>query len=189
METFNYLVGLVSIVVGLALTEIASGLNRVLRGRHRPVDPLVLGSALLIALMLVSSWFDFWAIRQVQSLFGFPFFLLVFFQLLLFYLLAAACIPPAEDGGVASYEANRRFFWRLFLVYQLFYFGLWIFFQTAKGLGPLALAQRSLWQTGEALPVLITIVLVTVRYRAVHAVGIALMIVQIVASYWNYRIG
>src|SRR5690348_15595739 len=147
MENFDYLVGLISIVVGLGLAEVASGMNRLLRTSGAKHDPLVFGPPILVALLLISIWFDVWAVRRIPNLLSFPFFVLAFAQLMLLYLLAASCVPKIAGGTekltATEYEKNRPYFWRLFSMYELMYFGFWIFFMSKKGLSPSDLAERA----------------------------------------------
>ena len=83
MEAFDYLVALFSIVIGLGLAEVAVSLNRLLRSAGLKHDPLIFGPPILVTLMLVSIWFDTWAIKGVPNLFTFPFFVAIFGELLL----------------------------------------------------------------------------------------------------------
>lgn len=193
MENFDYLVGLVSIVIGLGLAEVAGGMNRLLRNAGSKHDALVFGPPILVALMLVSIWFDVWAIRRIPNLFSFPFFVLIFAQLMLLYLLAAACIPKAADQNVPlnneSYEENRRYFWRLFSMYQLMYAGFWIFFQIKKGLPIAALVERMFAPTGAAVPLIIGIAMALTGRRSVQGIGLIVLMGWLIAGYWNYTIG
>ena len=192
MESFDYLIGIVSILIGLGLAEVASGTNRLLRSASARHDPLVFGPPILIALMLVSVWFDVWAVRQIASLFSFPFFVLIFAQLMLLYLLAASCVPKAASESAPltaeDYEHNRGYFWRLFSVYQLLYVGLWLFLQTQKGVSPPDLIARILTPRGAALPLVIGLALAMTRNRIAHGLGLILLIVWLFLGYWNYRI-
>jgi hypothetical protein len=179
-------------VIGLGLAEVAGGMNRLLRNGGSKHDPLIFGPPVLVALMLVSIWFDVWAIRRIANLFSFPFFALIFAQLMLLYLLAAACVPAATEQNVLltheSYEKNRPYFWRLFSLYQLMYFGFWIFFQTKKGLPPAALVARVFEPTGAAVPLIIGIALAVTRRRSLQAGGLILLMGWLIVGYWNYRI-
>ncbi|MEO6255194.1 MAG: hypothetical protein ABIO69_00120 [Sphingomicrobium sp.] len=192
METFDYLVGLFSIVVGLGLAEVAGSLNRLLRSAGLKHDPLVFGPPVLVALMLVSIWFDVWAVRRIPNLFSFPFFVAIIGQLLLLYLLAAACVPRAADQGVPltadSYEDNRPYFWWVFAAYQLMYVGFWIFFQGKKGLSLGGIGERIFLPTGAATPLVIGLVLALTRNRLVHVAGLIVLIGWLFVGYWNYTI-
>lgn len=192
MENFAYLVGLISIVVGLGLAEVAGGLNRLLRTSATKHDPLVFGPPILVALMLVSIWFDVWAVRRIPNLLSFPFFVVSFAQLMVLYLLAASCVPKTagETASLTSaeYEENRTYFWRLFSLYELMYLGFWIFFMSKKGVSPLDLAERAFTPSGGALPLVVGIGLALMRNRVVQGLGLTLLIVWLVAGYWSYRI-
>ena len=192
METFDYLVGLFSIVVGLGLAEVAGGMNRLLRNGASKHDPLMFGPPVLVALMLVAIWFDVWAVRRIPNLFTFPFFVAIFAQLLLLYLLAAACVPKATDQTVPlsadSYEQNRAYFWSVFTAYQLMYVGFWIFFQTKKGLSYGDLGERIFLPTGAATPFVVGLAMALTRNRAVQSSGLILLIGWLFVGYWNYKI-
>ena len=192
METFGYLVGLFSIVIGLGLAEVAVSLNRLLRSAGLKHDPLIFGPPILVTLMLVSIWFDTWAIRRVPNLFSFPFFVTIFAQLLLLYLLAAACVPKMANESiplkVESYEGNRRYFWLVFSAYQAMYAGFWIFFAARKGLTGGDLAGRIFLPSGGGTPLLIGIVMVATRNRIAQGAGLLLLIVWLFVAYWDYTI-
>jgi hypothetical protein len=192
VETFDYLVGLFSIVIGLGLAEVAVSLNRLLRSAGLKHDPLIFGPPILVTLMLVSIWFDTWAIRGVPNLFSFPFFVAIFGQLLLLYLLAAACVPKAANEGLPlkadSYEGNRRYFWLVFSAYQAMYAGFWIFFAARKGLTAGDLAARIFLPSGGGTPLLIGVVMVATRNRIAQAAGLLLLIVWLFVGYWDYTI-
>ena len=142
--------------------------------------------------MLVSIWFDVWAVRRIPNLLSFPFFVVSFAQLMLLYLLAASCVPKTAGATgtltSAEYEENRPYFWRLFSMYELMYFGFWIFFMTKKGLSPLNLAETAFTPSGGALPLVVGIGLALTRNRLVQGVGLTLLIVWLFIGYWNYQI-
>lgn len=192
MESFDYLVALFSIVIGLGLAEVAVSLNRLLRSAGLKHDPLIFGPPILVMLMLVSIWFDTWAIKGVPNLFTFPFFVAIFGQLLLLYLLAAACVPKAATEGIPlkadSYEGNRRYFWLIFSAYQAMYAGFWIFFATRKGLTADALAGRMFLPSGGGTPLVIGIVMAATRNRMAQGAGLLLLIAWLFAGYWDYTI-
>jgi hypothetical protein len=193
METFDYLVGLVSIVIGLGLAEVASRTNLLLRSVGARHDPLVFGPPILVAIMLVAAWFDVWAVRRIPNLFSFPFFVAIFAQLMVLYLLAAACVPVTNGSSARltaeSYERNRPYFWRLFTVYELMYVGFWVFFQTKKGWSPAGLMQRAFTPSGSALPLVVGIGMLLTRNRLAHAVGLILLVLWLFAGYWSSSIG
>lgn len=192
METFDYLVGLFSIVIGLGLAEVAGGINRLLRSGGAKHDPLIFGPPVLVALMLVAIWFDVWAVRRIPNLFSFPFFVAIFAQLLLLYLLAAACVPKAVDQGLPlnadSYEQNRPYFWSVFSAYQLMYLGFWIFFESIKGMSLGDLGERVFLPNGAATPLVVGLAMALTRSRIVQSGGLILLIGWLFAGYWSYTI-
>src|SRR4051794_24483601 len=167
-------------------------MNRLLRSAGAKHDPLIFGPPILVALMLVSIWFDVWAVRRIPNLFSFPFFVAIFGQLLLLYLLAAACVPKATDQGVPlnadSYEANRAYFWRVFSAYQLMYVGFWIFFQNQKGLPLGSLGERIFLPSGAATPLVVGLVLALARSRLIQSLGLILLVGWLFVGYWDYTI-
>lgn len=119
MSPFEYVMVLVSIVIGLAithvLTAIAEGIHR-LRGHGEPLrlDPVYLLWVGYILVWLVSFWwyeFNFQAFRD-QWTFGLYLFVISFAILL--FLLAAILVPHRLSGVQDSYryfmEGRRWFF-------------------------------------------------------------------------------
>ena len=184
MESFGYIAGLAAIVIGLSLTEAASGLYRLLRHGVIRSDPLIGARIVLLVMMLVAIWFDTWAIRGITSLYSYPFFLLIFGQLLLLYLMSASCVPT--ETASLDREPTNVLFWRVFVAYQLAYSALWLVFQTDKGFDLHSLVLRSY----EVLvPLTVGLVLSVRRERTLHAIGVVTLIGFEIYSYWNARIG
>jgi hypothetical protein len=192
VENFNYLVGLVSIVIGLGLAEVAGGMNRLLRNSGSRHDVLIFGPPLLVTLMLVSVWFDVWAVRRIPNIFGFPFFVVSFTQLMMLYLLAAWCVPQTAGEGTKltskDYEQNRPYFWRLFSIYQLLYVSLWVFFQIKKGSSALDLMERGFAPSGAGLQLVVGIGLALTRNRFAQGAGVVLLIIWLFIGYWSQNI-
>ncbi|GGI90389.1 hypothetical protein GCM10007973_28380 [Polymorphobacter multimanifer] len=119
MQPFEYVVGLVSILLGLALTELASSLHKLLRARARVRwDWQAPAAAVALVLVVLDLW---WGVRQLELIgltMTIGLFLPLLTALLLFYLAAAAALPddvPVEGVDVREYyTANARYFWLLF---------------------------------------------------------------------------
>ena len=59
MNPFEYLLPLISVIVGLSITDLATSLHRLLRARRRVEwDWLPLATALLALLMVLNAWWD-----------------------------------------------------------------------------------------------------------------------------------
>ncbi len=70
MTPFDYAVGLMSILVSLALADVAASLHKLLR-RARSVrwDGRVLLSVVFVITLLTGEWFSMWTIRTVKECF------------------------------------------------------------------------------------------------------------------------
>ena len=147
MNPFEYALGLISILMSLALADIALSLHRVMRhcGSVR-WDGRVLLSAALVVLTIVRMWFSVWQIREVEIVLGFLFYLSLFVEFMILVLLAAACLPDEATADCdlgRFYDGNRRYLWLVFAVFHASYFGHWLFFGGMEA-GPWEWAQR-LW--------------------------------------------
>ena len=122
MSAADYLSTFVSIVLGVALADLATSLHRLLRARSRVrwdwLAPLAAFAAMLV---IVLGWWELydnftgrWAVGR---------FLPVLISLLLLFLLAASALPDeVPDEGIdlrAYYLENRGYFWSLFALFVL----------------------------------------------------------------------
>lgn len=129
MSPFEYLLPLVSVLVGLAIVDLAVSLHRLLRARARVTwDWLALTTALLAALTVLNFWWGFYNISaeasaDVVAYATFVGFLPYMVILVVLFLLNAAALPDrVPDEGLdlrAFYDANGRYFWALFTAYVL----------------------------------------------------------------------
>ncbi len=114
MSAFDYLSVLISIILGLGITQVLSGFGRLLnvRSRVRWYGPAVAWGVLLL-LIHVQTW---WAMFQLRTrpTWTLPVFLFVLLLPILLYLMAALALPDA--GGTepidmkASYYAHAGWF-------------------------------------------------------------------------------
>lgn len=123
MSTFEYVMVLVSIVIGLALahvlTAIAAGVHR-LRGHGTPLtlDPVYLLWVGYVLLWLVSFWWVEYTFREVHD-WTFGLYLFVISFAILLFLLAAILVPHRLEGVEDSYTyfmKGRRWFFGAFIV-------------------------------------------------------------------------
>ena len=132
IRSFEYALGLFTILVGLAIADIALSLHRLIRHSPRVKwDPLVLLAGLYAFLIAVGMWFDLWAVRAVSETRDFFFYLSIVAELFVVFLLAAASLPddPQVDSDLRQYyRANRRYFWTLVLLFQLSYYAHYTYF-------------------------------------------------------------
>jgi hypothetical protein len=113
MDAFSYLSVLLSIILGLAITQVLQGLGQLLQGRERVQwhwpSGLWMASLLLI---YVQSWWAMFGLRNVQA-WTFGAFAVVLLQTVLEYLLAALLMPqpaPAVDLRAHYFAQRRPFF-------------------------------------------------------------------------------
>ncbi len=117
MSAFDYLSVLISIILGLGITQVLSGFGRLLnvRSRVRWYGPAVAWGILLL-LIHVQTWWAMFQLRA-QTTWTLPVFLFVLLLPILLYLMAALALPDA--GGTeaidmkASYYAHAGWFFGL----------------------------------------------------------------------------
>jgi hypothetical protein len=107
MSVFDFTFGLIAIILGLALTDIASSFHRLVMNRERVAwNPLPLLAAVMALWGIVLQWWTAWDERADKSM---TFSTLVFAiaQALTLYLAAAASLPD-EVGRDEPSDAGRR---------------------------------------------------------------------------------
>ena len=103
MDQFEYVMALVSVVVGLGLTHILSalgaGVHR-LRGHGAPIklEPIYLLWVLSVLLLLVSFWWWEFKLQQTVTAWTFPVYLFVIVYAITFYLVAVILVPERLEG-------------------------------------------------------------------------------------------
>ena len=117
MDPFSYLSVLLSIILGLAITQILLGVRGMVLSRTRVVTywpALVLAG--LLFLMAVQSWWAMFGLREVQ-VWTFPMFAIVLLQTTALYMLTALVLPEFFGEHVidlrAHYFAHRVLFFSL----------------------------------------------------------------------------
>jgi hypothetical protein len=100
MSPAQHLIVLVSIIIGLAITDLLSSLRHLVRNRHRVrFHWLPLTWTALIFLQLVQIWWIYFYVLQAdiwRNYFAFAFFLMV---PVLLYLIASWILPDREEAG------------------------------------------------------------------------------------------
>ena len=125
MTPFEYVLAFVSIVVGLAVGDLATSLHRLLRAGNRVrwdwMTPMAAALAALAALTVLQFWWTFYQTGQEQVWRVYGQFLPLLALVVVLVLLAAAALPdevPAEGLDLrAYYAANARYFWTLFALF------------------------------------------------------------------------
>ena len=114
MAAFDYLAVLISIILGLAITQVLKGYRgmALARERVRLFWPTAVWS-LVVLLIAVQSWWAMFGLRAVQA-WTFGAFAIVLMQAVVLYMLAALVLPdffgegPVDLG--AHYFGHRRLF-------------------------------------------------------------------------------
>lgn len=121
MTPFEYLSVLLSIILGLAITQVLQGYRGLLlsRVRIRHHAPTLIWSVLVL-LFACQAWWASFGLEQRQD-WRFDIFLVILLQMALLYMMAAVILPDVPDGAEIDlerhYEMQRRaFFGALLLV-------------------------------------------------------------------------
>lgn len=121
MNAFNYLLAFASVVLGLAVTDLAYSLHRLLRVGHRVRWGLLAPLAGLLSFVkILVQWWTWYAGRTMGDALSFRVFALVIAATMLLFLMAATALPDdiPDEGELdldAAYMATRRRFWILSL--------------------------------------------------------------------------
>ena len=145
MGPFDYALGLISILVGLALADVAGSLHKLLRqGSAVKWDGRVILSVAVVITVITGMWFSVWSVRSDKTVLSFPFYLSFFFEFMVLFLVCAACLPDdtVENRDLGEfYEKNARYLWSLFALFQISFFLHWIYFH--RHLEPSRVAHQS----------------------------------------------
>jgi hypothetical protein len=120
MDQFSYLSVLLSIILGLAITQVLKGFRGILltRARIRFYWPPIVWSLTLL-LIFVQSWWAMFGMRHVSN-WTFPPFAIVVLQTILEYMLAAIVLPDFFGNGTVDlkdhYYGHSRWFFGLTVV-------------------------------------------------------------------------
>ncbi len=106
MDAFGYLSVLISIILGLALTQLLTGAGRLIRFRDRVkfYAPTAIWMGFLF-LMIVQSWWAMFTLRFNEE-WTFLEFATVLAQPTLIYLLVELIVPDTEGAGPIDVKAN-----------------------------------------------------------------------------------
>lgn len=112
MTAFEYLSVLLSIILGLAITQVLQGYRGLLLARSnvRLYAPSLIWSVVIL-LFTTQAWWASFGLEGREE-WRFDTFLVILVQMALIYLSAALVLPDVPDGAVidleAHYEAQRR---------------------------------------------------------------------------------
>ena len=169
MSGGGYLLGLILVITGLAISDLIVSLHGVLMNRRKVKwDWLALLAAAYIFLMIVNSWgVSFRAFKGDDVNPPLWQFLELIWQIIPLYLAARAALPdniPAEGVDLANhYAAICRYFWSAIAITLLLYLIGVTFYR-----GALMPVLREDW--GAAAQLLLIAVLITTCRRDVHRI-------------------
>ncbi len=132
MNSFEYAMALISIVLALAIGDIATSLHKLIR--HRTSirwDARVLWAAGLAFVTVFNRWFDLWGVHGRADILSYPFLLSLVIELLLLFVMATTVLPddPVPDTDLRNfYDETSRSLWAFYLLFQISYFGHWLYF-------------------------------------------------------------
>ena len=122
MSSFEYLAVFVSLILGLGVTHILSGVGYTIHRRSEvEIDPVHTIWTISTFLILILNWWVFFQSREIAD-WTFARFLLIIGWAVAFYLMTVVLYPPGmtegEDYGQV-FEANRPWFLGLFIASSL----------------------------------------------------------------------
>lgn len=189
---FEFAMGLFSVVIGLAVADVAASFHRLMRQRGEiRWDNLTLTVAFYTLCVAVYMWFDLWGVRHFATTRQFPFYLALIAQFFVLFLAAAASLPDQAGETVnlrAYYEQNRRYFWSLLTIFQIGYtlFGLYFIAAQLAKLPPWFGLLQLIFM---ASPALVCAGLIILKSRKVHYAGVALLFILMALHYTSAHIG
>lgn len=194
MTGFEYTLPLVSVLVGLAITDLAISLHRLLRSRKIVKwDWLPLVSMLLALFSVLEVWWRFYATQNDIFYTTLGGFLPLAGQLIILFLINAAALPDnVPDEGLdlkKFYENNGPYFWSLFSVYVLFVILIRIAKLLQKGLPSNVSLSAFIFSLVFTFAILmIYILLARFRNRKFHAIAVISIIIILLIEWWNLEL-
>jgi hypothetical protein len=180
MHAFEFLTAFVAILIGLAITDLATSLHRLLRARARVKwDWASLAAAAFVAIQVMAQFWVFW-FSQGEQVYTFASTSALAAVLVLVFLMASAVLPdevPAEGLDLrAFYDANRAYFWSLVALY--------IATVTVQEGAVFFAPEHRLELISNGVGVLLAAALAVTRWRWFHAVGLAVNLAVLGSRYF-----
>ena len=179
IRAFEYATGLFSVLIGLAVVDIATSFHRLLRSKATVRwDPLALLAAVYALCLVVAMWFDLWGVRNFGATRHFLFYLSLIAQFFILFLVAAASLPdePGEGADLRDYYSrNRRYFWTLITLFQAEYSAVGLYFVRSES-GRVAHWEFALSVALMFAPFAVALALACTKSRLTHYIGIALLL-------------
>lgn len=170
MSPFEYMLLFAAVILGLAVAELAIGVNRLLRDSAKVRwDWLAPLAAILAFLKTVTQWWTWHGAEELAGGLTFEMFLAVLIGATLVFLIAATPLPEVKEDGVdlrAHWDRVHKRFWTLFLLH-------WLLATSVVLWAQVVILHRALnLMTPIMLVLPATLVLIFVRNRIVQAIGL-----------------
>jgi hypothetical protein len=123
-------------------------------------------------------------VRNFSAARHFLFYLLLFGQLFVLFLVAASSLPDEADTSIdlrEFYAANRQRFWTLVVLFQIGYVGAGFYF--IGGMPKLTRLVIAILLIQMIAPLILSLMLLVSKSRAVHYVGIGLLFLLMLIHY------
>ena len=191
MGAFEYMLMLVSVVLGLAVSDLAISLHRLLgAGARVRWDALAPLAAAVAFLKIVNQWWAWFATAQIARALTFEAFVLVLIATTMLFLLAAAAFPDeAPEGQIdlaQHYAKVARRYWLLFASELVLMNAIDIWAQMSIAHARFDLVGTLL--SPAAAVVAAAFGLAFIRTRWLHAIGLAGLIVLYMAQSFGHRL-
>ena len=173
MAVAEFLIGLATIILGLALSNIASSIHRLaLFGRKVRWAPEPILLTILLVLILVNVWFSYWDIRDVKSI-NEGRALITVAQLMTLYFAAASCLPEVDRIPEAGIDLKAYYYETRQLAYGAMVVSLSLIgFRALVGGGVPVFLE---WLAEAAIPIILYLILCVIRWRWAH-LGVLLLV-------------
>jgi hypothetical protein len=186
IRAFEFALGLYSVLIGLAIADIAGSVHRLARRKESVRwDPLALLAAGYALLISIGMWFDLWGVRDFTATRHFFFYLCMIAVLFLVFLIAAASLPddPERESDLQRfYLGNRRYFWLLVALFQLCYLWFGIYFVGGQ-LDRLPPALAATFAVQMSVLFIVPLGLAATTSRRAHYLG---LVVLFAVNAWHY---
>jgi hypothetical protein len=179
IRAFEYSLGIFAVLIGLAIADVAVSFHKLLRNQKTVRwDPLALMAACYALVLAICMWFDFWGVRNFTATRHFLFYLSLVAEFFILFLIAATSLPDDPEGDCdlkSYYSDNRRKFWSLVTLFQIFYVVQGLFFIRRS-----ALVELPIWLVVSLFammcaPLIVAFALTMVKSRKLDFVGFTLL--------------
>ncbi|HEY3947973.1 hypothetical protein [Phenylobacterium sp.] len=179
MGPFEYLLAFIAVILGLAVSDLAISLHRLLSaGARVRWDALAPLAAIVAFLKILTQWWSWFGTAQIARGLTFEMFLGIVSATVMMFLLAAAALPDETPHGgpidlAAHFQAVRRRFWLLFAGETVLMTAVDIWAQVAvahRRFDPLTLASPV------SVLIVLSVILAFVKTRWIQGVALLLLI-------------